>query len=55
VSTTDEGGEEEGSDVAIGGLHICLAMEDDGLIGSSASCDHEVGKEADVEDTGQQI
>jgi hypothetical protein len=40
---------------AIGGLRICLAMEGDGLIGSSASCDHEVGKEAGVEDSGQQI
>jgi hypothetical protein len=55
VSTTEEGGQEEGDDAAIGALRIYLAIEGDGLVGSSASCDHEVGKEAGVEDSGQQI
>jgi hypothetical protein len=55
VSTTEEGGQEEGGDAVIGGLRICLAMEGDGLIGSSTSCDHKVGKEAGMEDSGQQI
>ena len=44
----EEGGQEEGVGVAIGGPHICLAVEGDGLVGPYASCDHEVGEEAGV-------
>jgi hypothetical protein len=38
----EEGGQEEGVGVAIGGTHICLAEEGDGLVELYASCDHEV-------------
>jgi hypothetical protein len=43
---TEEGDQEEGVNAAIGGPRSCLAMEGDGLVGSYASCDHEVDEEA---------
>jgi len=67
VSTVEEGGQEEGVGVAIGGTRICLAVEGDGLVGPYASCDnkvgeedgvggaHEVGNDASMGGGGQQI
>jgi hypothetical protein len=55
VSTTEEGSQEEGVGVAIGGPRICLAVEGDDSVGPYASCDHKVGEEAGVGDGGQQI
>jgi hypothetical protein len=55
VSTTEEGGQEEGVGMAIGGPRICLAVEGDGSVGPYVSCDHEVGEKAGVGDGGQHI
>ena len=43
-----EGSQEEGVGAAIGERHICLPMKGNSFVGPYASCDHEVGEEANV-------
>jgi hypothetical protein len=48
VSMMEEGGQEEGVGVAIGGPRISLVVDGDSLVGLYANCDHKVGEEDGV-------